>query len=171
MAELQDNRRRGRRVTASLPMTLNTPKGVFRGTTHNISLLGALVELDQQLSLGTAVTSQVGLPNGASVEAKGLIVRCEPVGPTPSVRFGVGIFFNSFSEGSEPPLSRWIEEVLEQQRKEAERYFEERERIRLAKLEKKRKEKELHKKRRKRGRPRKHPRKRAKRPKTAPPAS
>ena len=160
MAEEQDNRRRGRRVTASLPITLNTPQGTAQGTTHNISLLGALVELDRELSLGTAVTSQITLPNGASVEAKGLIVRSEPLAS--AGRFGIGVFFNTFSEGSEAPLGLWIDEILEQQRKEAERYFEERERLRQEKLEKKRKEKELHKKRRKRGRPRKHPKKRKK---------
>ena len=168
MVEAQDNRRRGRRVTVSLPITLETKEGTCQGTTHNISLLGALVELEKQLSLGTAMTARVALPNGAVAEAKGLVVRCEPLSQPPSGRFGIGVFFNSFSEGSEAPLSRWIEEVLEQQRKEAERYFEEREKIRLAKLEKKLKEKELHKKRRKRGRPRKHPRKRVK--KTPPPS-
>jgi len=167
MVEEQDNRRRGRRVTASLPISLNTTTGVFQGTTRNISLLGALIELDRELPLGTAMTARLTLPNGTPVEAKGLLVRCEPVGPSPSGRFGLGVFFNAFSEGSEAPLSRWINEILEQQRLEAERYFEEREKIRLAKLEKKKKEKELHKRRRKRGRPRKHPRKRAKK---APPA-
>ena len=168
MVEAQDNRRRGRRVTVSLPITLNTPQGALEGAIHNISLLGALVELERGLSLGTAVTSRVTLPDGKAVEAKGLVVRSEPL--PASSRFGVGLFFNTFSEGSEAPLSRWIEEVLEQQRKEAERYFEERERIRQEKLEKKRKEKELHKKRRKRGRPRKHPKKRKKKKKKASPA-
>ena len=163
MAEEQDNRRRGRRVTVSLPITLDVPAGSFQGTTHNISLLGALVELDKELPLGTAVTSRATLPNGISVEAKGLVVRSEPL-PS-SGRFGIGVFFNSFSEGTEAPLGRWIDQILEQQFKEAERYFAERERLRQEKLEKKRKEKELHKKRRKRGRPRKHPRKRKKRAK------
>ena len=166
MVEEQDNRRRGRRVTVSLPITLQTDEGAAaQGTTHNISLLGALVELDKGLPLGHPVTSKVTLPNGAQVEAKGLVVRSEPL--TSSGRFGVGLFFNSFSEGAEAPLGRWIDEILDQQRQEAERYFAERERIRQEKLEKKRKEKELHKKRRKRGRPRKHPKKRKK--KTATP--
>ena len=160
MVEVQDNRRRGRRVTVSLPITLTTSEGTHPGTTRNISLLGALVELDKELPLGTPVTSTVALPNGIPVEVKGLVVRSEPL--PPSGRFGIGVFFNSFSEGSEVPLGRWIEEILEQQLKEAERYFQERERIRQEKLEKKRKEKELHKKRRKRGRPRKHPKKRKK---------
>jgi len=150
-------------VTASLPMALHAGEGTFQGTTHNISLLGALMELDRELPLGAAVTATITLPKGgAPVEVKGLIVRCDPVGTTG--RFGVGLFFNTFAEGSEPPLANWIDEVLEQQRQEAERYFEERERIRQAKLEKKRKEKEQ-RKRRKRGRPRKHPRKRKKKSK------
>lgn len=168
MVEVQDNRRRGRRITVSLPVTLETKEGTLQGTTRNISLLGALVELDRELPLGTAVTARLALPNGTSVEARGLLVRCESLG-SPG-HFGAGLFFNAFSEGSEAPLGRWIDEVLERQRQEAERYFEEREKVRQAKLEKKRKEKELHKKRRKRGRPRKHPRKKAK-TKRPPPSS
>ena len=162
MADEQDVRRRGRRVTVSLPITLSAADKSFQGTTHNISLLGAMAELTQPVPLGTAVTSHVGLPDGTSVEAKGLVVRCEQLGPTG--RYGVGLFFNAFREGSEEPLSRWIEGILDQQQKEAERYFAERERTRLEKLERLKREKELKRhKRRKRGRPRKHPKKKAKR--------
>ena len=151
----RDETRRGRRIGVALPAQLVCGEVQLSTHTENVSLLGAYVQVDKEIPVGTAAQVTLELPSGrdakgGSVQCSGVVVRCENLRPG---LFGLGIFFKEFFGDGEARLDTLIDEYLRKETEEAKRYFEERERLRKERLKKKLAEKR--KKRRKRGRPRK----------------
>ena len=146
----QAESRRGRRVAVKLPAHLVCGDQELSCQTENVSLLGTYVQVDRELPISTPAKVALDLPYIGAVQCQGVVVRCENL--RPSV-YGLGVFFNEFLEDGEAKLAKLIDELLRKQTEEAERYFQERERLRKERMQKKLAEKR--KKRRKRGRPRK----------------
>ena len=141
--------RRGRRVRVTLPARLLCGDQELSCQTENVSLLGTYVQVEKEVPIGIPTSVTLTL-TGGSVQCKGVIVRCESLQPG---IYGLGVFFNQFLDDGEEKLGGLIDELLRKQNEEAERYFQERDRLRKERLQKKLAEKR--KKRRKRGRPRK----------------
>ena len=142
--------RRGRRVAVTLPVRLAMGGQELSGQTENVSLLGTYVRADQETPTSTPAKVTLQLPSGENAQAQGVVVRCESLGPGV---YGLGVFFNEFLADGEAKLERLIDDLVRKQLEEAERYFQERDRLRKEKMQKKLAEKR--KKRRKRGWPRK----------------
>ena len=146
-----DEARRGRRVRAILPAQLVCGTEQYSTQTENVSLLGTYVQLEREIPSGTQaklILDLSGTSEGGQVQCEGVVVRCENLRPD---LFGLGIFFNQFLEDGEAKLDRLIDLLLKKQNEEAQRYFEERDRLRKERMRKKLAEKR--RKRRKRGRP------------------
>ena len=147
----QAESRRGRRVAVTLSAHLICGDQELSCQTENVSLLGTYVQVARELPISTPAKMTLDLPyNMGAVQCQGVVVRCENL--RPSV-YGLGVFFNEFLEDGEAKLEKLIDELLRKQTEEAERYFQERDRLRKERMQKKLAEKR--KKRRKRGRPRK----------------
>jgi len=145
--------RRGRRVAVQLSANLVCGNETIATQTENVSFLGTYVHHAKEVPVGTPTRITLLLPQhtgGGTVECQGVIVRCENLQPG---TFGLGIFFNEFLGDGEERLGILIDNLLKQQTLEAERYFEERDRIKKERMKKKLAEKR--RKRKKRGRPRK----------------
>ncbi|MFH1858495.1 MAG: PilZ domain-containing protein [Candidatus Omnitrophota bacterium] len=146
-----DESRRGRRVRVEIPVLLVCGNEQFSTHTENASLLGTYISVGKQLPIGAEVRLTLDLSQtsyGGQVQCQGVLVRCEAL---PSGLFGLGVFFNQFQGDGEARLDAMIEDLLIKQNEEAQRYFEERERLRKERMKKKLAERR--RKRRKRGRP------------------
>lgn len=115
-------RRRARRIKVNLPMRISYPGNPQICTqTENISILGAYVEIGQQIPLGTELHIIIEIPaytNETSltgdVNCRGNVFRCNLIqGREPEKIYGLGIFFTDFfSEEDRNKLSKYIDFLI-----------------------------------------------------------
>jgi len=119
-------KRKERRIKVNLPIKITYPgHPEINAETGNISLLGAYIETDEQIPLGTDADIVLQIPSCAGaaglsgeVRCKGNIFRCHPLRrePETAAHFGTGIFFTGFSRRAErDKLSRYINFLIEQE--------------------------------------------------------
>ncbi len=134
-------KRKERRIKVNLPIKITYPgHPEINAETGNISLLGAYIETDEQIPLGTDADIVLQIPSCAGaaglsgeVRCKGNIFRCHPISrqgnglafhtakairrePETAAHFGTGIFFTGFSRRAErDKLSRYINFLIEQE--------------------------------------------------------
>lgn len=122
-------RRRRRRVDVALAIKIeyNTEKILTR--TKNISVLGTYLEIDKEIPIGTALDIKVEIPKtGHKKTAKeigcaGVVFRSHPVVSLEGIsQYGMGIFFRSFSGSGEEVLSKYIDYVIEEEKKKGKVY-------------------------------------------------
>ncbi|UCB56508.1 MAG: PilZ domain-containing protein [Candidatus Omnitrophota bacterium] len=122
-------RRRRRRVDVALAIKIeyNTEKIITR--TKNISVLGTYLEIDKEIPIGTALDIKVKIPKTGhkktvkEIDCAGVIFRSQPIASLgPTSQYGTGIFFRSFSGNGEKVLSKYIDYVIEEEKKKGKIY-------------------------------------------------
>ncbi|MFC1699633.1 PilZ domain-containing protein [Candidatus Omnitrophota bacterium] len=119
-------RRRRKRIDIVLPIKIEYNNQRLWALTKNISVLGAYVETDQDIPRGAAMEIQIKLPKpGKQKNAQAKEIKCigiafrtqSAIAQEKISQYGVGIFFRAFLEGGEKQLSKFIDYILEQEKK------------------------------------------------------
>ncbi|MFC1632452.1 PilZ domain-containing protein [Candidatus Omnitrophota bacterium] len=119
-------RRRRKRIEIALPIKIEYNNQRLWALTKNISVLGAYVETDQDIPRGAAMEIQIKLPkSGKQKTAQTREIKCigiafrtqSAIAQEKISQYGVGIFFRAFLEGGEKQLSKFIDYILEQEKK------------------------------------------------------
>lgn len=114
-------KRKERRIKASLPIKIVFQGQKVAGRTNNLSRLGAYTEIGRRIPLGAALDITLVIPAysreaslSGQVKCKGSIFRCSPVREDGSRKYyGSGIFFTEFvSPGDRDKLSRYIDFLI-----------------------------------------------------------
>lgn len=111
-------KRKERRIKVNLPIRIVYRKNIqVSGHTENISRLGAYVEIDKKIPVGTGVDITLEIPAyiknlslSEEVKCLGNIFRCDLVRAIESKKYyGIGIFFTNFlQEADKERLSHYI---------------------------------------------------------------
>ena len=123
-------RRRHQRIDVALPVKIEYNEAVVSAKTKNISLLGAYIEIDRKFSIGAPLNIAIKVPKiergrltgQKRIDCRGAAFRCQPRAG-PESQYGIGIFFRSISREGEKTLSRYINYVLAQEKKEGKIYM------------------------------------------------
>jgi hypothetical protein len=121
-------KRKERRIKVNLPVRIVYQKNQEIITkTENVSRLGAYVEIDRKISVGSDVDIRLDIPvytkNSSlcgEVKCQGNIFRCDLVREGESKKYyGIGIFFTNFpKEIDREKLSRYIDFLILKEDKE-----------------------------------------------------
>ena len=109
------DRRLRTRYKVRVPFTLRTDGQEVRGTTRNISLLGASAYSDSPVSRVQAVECLLELPqNPQPLVASGTVIRCQPLEqPHPDGAYEIGVFFKEFRAQGESELVRFLKQIVD----------------------------------------------------------
>ena len=103
---MKQERRREKRIKARLPITLEYPANAsISACTENISLLGAYLESEEEIAIGTKLSIILTIPaynakdaSATNIKCQGDVFRCNLARQIESRRlYGLGIFFSNFS--------------------------------------------------------------------------
>jgi hypothetical protein len=119
---LRKERRRRRRIDIGLPIEICYNNNRILAETANISILGAYLQSNKEIPIGTALTVTLKIPglrkvkpvNSRQIGCTGVVFRCQDI--LPSGTYGIGIFFRAFSKDNERVLSRYIDHILLQEK-------------------------------------------------------
>lgn len=133
-------RRRRQRVDVALPIKIEYNKKRISTRTKNISILGAYIETDREIPIGTTLDIKIVIPKKIlarvykhrRISCTGIIFRCHPVAAVEEKnRYGIGIFFRSFEKEGEKDLSAFIDRVLLHEQKLGKIYMQKRKQRKL----------------------------------------
>lgn len=113
------DRRLRNRYKVRLPFTLRSDgQEVLQGMTRNISLLGISAYSFSSTAQLQAVDCVFNLPKHSQpLVAHGTVIRCEPTTPAhPDGTQEVGVFFKEFNGNGEAALSKFLRQILEEER-------------------------------------------------------
>lgn len=112
------DRRLRTRYKTRLPFTLRSDGQEVSGTTRNISLLGISAYSHSPVSQIQLVRCLLELPQHPQpLVAHGTVIRCEPLEqPHPDGTHEIGIFFKEFEGTGEADLSRFLQELQDEER-------------------------------------------------------
>lgn len=113
-------RRRCLRIDVALPIQIRYNTKEIVTATKNISVLGTYVEISEELPAGAGLTIQLKLSEKnlsadreSQISCSGVVFRCQPIlSEEPGNKYGVGVFFRSFSQTGEKTLADYIERVI-----------------------------------------------------------
>jgi len=120
MIPLQERRRR-KRIDVALQLKIDYNKESMLGITKNISLLGTYAYTDKSIPKGIDLNIGVKIPQKhLARSSKEIWIHSQAVAfrskksisPQGKSQYGIGIFFRSFSKGSEETLSDYIDYVI-----------------------------------------------------------
>ena len=131
MAPVKERRRR-QRIDASLAMKIKYNKQLISTETKNISTLGAYVETDRAIPIGTTLDIRIEIPKTTGlrqiqakrISCRGAVFRTQAIGTLQAEhKYGIGIFFRSFFQGGERNLQRFIRYMLSREEKKGKIYI------------------------------------------------
>lgn len=113
-------RRRRPRIDVALPIQIRYNEREIFTVSKNISVLGTYIETSEELPSGADLTIQIRLPakdvsadGGRQINCSGSVFRCQLLlSEEPGKKYGIGLFFRSFSRGGEKTLSDYIEKMV-----------------------------------------------------------
>lgn len=115
-------KRKERRIKANLPIRMVCQKNLqVLGKTENISRLGAYVEIDKKIPVGSEADITLEIPVyiknlslSGEVKCQGNIFRCDLIREIESKKYyGIGIFFTNFlKEVDREKLSNYIDFLI-----------------------------------------------------------
>lgn len=125
-------RRRQKRVKVKLLVRLDYNNNEGLASTKNISLLGACLNMDRQISPGTRVVLSLDIPKYVEnenligeIRGEGAIVRCNSVQqPGQPASYELGVFFSTFLPPGEEKLLNYLDYVAKEEEKEVRRWVE-----------------------------------------------
>lgn len=116
MARAKEKRRR-KRIDVALALTIEYNEEKIRAATKNLSLLGVYIEINRRLPTGAKLNIKLTIRN-KQISCEGVAFRSSPViSLQDNQLYGTGIFFRSFSRGSERTLADYIDYVLLREKK------------------------------------------------------
>ena len=116
MARSKEKRRR-KRIDVALALTIGYNEEKIRAVTKNLSLLGTYIEINRRLPADAKLNIELTIRN-KQINCEGVAFRSSPViSLQDNQLYGTGIFFRSFSRGSERTLANYIDYVLLREKK------------------------------------------------------
>lgn len=118
-------RRRRKRIDAALALTIEYSEGKIAARTKNISLLGAYIEINRKIPVGTKLNIVIEIPakgpeksnQSAQITFKGVVLKSKSlISLQGKSSYGTGIFFRSFSQKDNKMLADYIDYILLQEK-------------------------------------------------------
>ena len=111
------DRRLRTRYKARIPFVLRNDGQEIPGITRNVSLLGISAFVNSSISQVQPVRCLLNVPQHSEpLIAHGTVIRCEALPePHPDGTFEVGVFFKEFEGAGEGDLSKYLNQLREQE--------------------------------------------------------
>ncbi|MBI3312214.1 MAG: PilZ domain-containing protein [Candidatus Omnitrophica bacterium] len=111
------DRRLRARYKVRVPFVLRKNNQEIPGITRNVSLLGISAYASSSAGEVQTVDCYLNLPNRSQpLIAHGTVIRSEPLSePHPDGQYEIGVFFKEFDGSGEAELSRFLQQVLQQE--------------------------------------------------------
>lgn len=112
------DRRLRARYRVRVPFTLKNDGQEIQGITRNISLLGISAYSSSSITQVQPVRCLLAVPHRPQpLVAHGTVIRCEPLAqPLPDGTHEIGVFFKEFEGTDEAELSKFLYQLLEEER-------------------------------------------------------
>lgn len=113
-----NERRKGQRALAHIPVRIAQEDGDIVTETLNISRSGAYCQVNERVELMTKLKVQILLPSrknqkrSKTIHCQGVVVRCEPAAH--NGRFDVAIFFNEIAQRDAESINDYVGSCFEQ---------------------------------------------------------
>ncbi|MBI5024943.1 MAG: PilZ domain-containing protein [Candidatus Omnitrophica bacterium] len=114
-----NERRKGQRALAHIPVRIAQEDGDIVTETLNISRSGAYCQVNDRVELMTKLKVQILLPaarksqkRSKTIHCRGVVVRCEP--SARNGRFDVAIFFNEIAQRDAESINDYVGSCFEQ---------------------------------------------------------
>lgn len=111
-------RRKGQRALAHIPVRVAHEEGDIVTATLNISRSGAYCQINERVELMTKLKIQILLPSrknqkrSKTIHCQGVVVRVEPAAE--NGRFDVAIFFNEIAQRDAESINDYVGSCFEQ---------------------------------------------------------
>ncbi len=112
-----NERRKGQRALAHIPVRIAREDGDIVTATLNVSRSGAYCQVNKRVELMTKLKIQILLPprknqkRSKTIHCHGVVVRCEP--SAENGRFDVAIFFNEIAQRDAESINDYVGSCLE----------------------------------------------------------